>query len=79
MKSLPFLPSVNGAQEMEYQTMILLREKLAELLAKQEINREIIFNDLLDIQKEMLCNRADEIIALFVDAIKGLEFNHKTP
>ena len=55
--------------------MILSREKLAELLAKQEINREIVFSDLLDIQKEMLCNRADEIIAFFVDAIKNLEFN----
>ena len=58
--------------------MISLREKLAELLFHQSwynipidaMPYEQIPNGL----KELYLDRADEIIALFVEAIKGLEF-----
>ena len=63
--------------------MSLLREKLAELLFHQSwynipidaMPYEQIPNGL----KELYLERADEIIALFVGAIKNLEFNPNTP
>ena len=61
---------------------MIIREKLAELIVKQSIESEdwidFGFNDLQEHQQKKVLKQADEIIAFFVDAIKGLEFNVPT-
>lgn len=54
--------------------MILLREKLAELLTKQETNNELELQNLHPQHRENQLQRAGEIITLFVDAIRKFEF-----
>ncbi len=53
---------------------MILRERLAELLARQEIGKQSDFKSLLPEWQEEYRNNADEIIALFVEAIRSLEF-----
>lgn len=53
---------------------MIIREKLAELLVRQESNNELGLDNLLGPHKEKMLQRSSEIIALFVEAIKGLEF-----
>lgn len=58
--------------------MILLREKLAELLFRQSWNDDpmaaMAFNGLPQSIQERYLVQADEIIELFADAIRNLEF-----
>lgn len=53
---------------------MILRNQLAKRIFNQEIKTDMKFESLLEHQKEDYLKRADEIIALFVDAIKNLEF-----
>lgn len=56
--------------------MMLIKDKLARLLLTQEFGSriDIHFESLLEHQRDDYYNRADEIIKLFTDAIKNLEF-----
>lgn len=53
---------------------MILRERLAELLAKQEIGHQADFNSLTGEWKKEYRKNADEIIKLFTDSIRNLEF-----
>lgn len=59
--------------------MILLREKLAELLFRQSWNdvqeASLPLHELSPCLRDRYLKQADEIIELFVDAIKNLEFS----
>ena len=60
--------------------MIIMREKLAALMFKQSWNDVIEvtskqFENLPASIKDRYLEQADEIIALFVDTFKGIEFN----
>jgi len=53
---------------------MILRERLSELLAKQDIGHHADFKSLLPEWQEEYRQNADAIIALFVEAIRSLEF-----
>lgn len=54
---------------------MILKNKLAELLAQQELDsKDVVLSNLLDEQQEVYLKRSDEIIELFVESIRKLEF-----
>lgn len=53
---------------------MILKERLAELLAKQEIGEQADFKSLLPEWQDEYRHNADAIIAFFVEAIRRLEF-----
>ncbi len=54
--------------------MMILKLELMKLLARQDIGKQMVWDTLPMECKEEYEVNADEIIALFVEAIKGLEF-----
>ena len=54
--------------------MILLREKLARLLRKQHRGGIETWEEISEVRQSQYLEKADEIMVLFVEAIKGLEF-----
>ena len=53
---------------------MILRNKLAELLIKQELHLDMPFDKLQESAKREYSERADEVIELVVNIIKNLEF-----
>lgn len=53
---------------------MIIKLELMKLLAKQDIGDQLAWDTLEMTSKEEYEKNADEIISLFVDAIKGLEF-----
>ena len=53
---------------------MILRNKLAELLVKQELHLDMPFDSLQESAKSEYSERADEVIELVVNTIKNLEF-----
>ena len=56
-------------------TDMILRNKLAELLIKQELHLDMPFDKLQESAKQEYSERADEIIELVINTIKNLEFS----
>ena len=54
---------------------MIIKLELMKLLARQYIGKQMIWDTLPMECKEGYESNADEIITLFVEAIKGLEFN----
>ena len=54
---------------------MIIKLELMKLLARQDIGKQMVWDTLPMECKEEYEVNADEIIALFVEAIKGLEFN----
>ena len=54
---------------------MIIKLELMKLLARQDIGKQMIWDTLPMECKEGYESNADEIITLFVEAIKGLEFN----
>lgn len=55
--------------------MMILKLELIKLLARQDTGKQLAWNTLPMECKEEYEKNADEIIALFVEAIKGKEIN----
>ena len=53
---------------------MILRDNLAQLLARQDIGKQVVWDTLDPEWQEEYEKNADKIIALFVEAIKGSEF-----
>lgn len=55
--------------------MILLRERLARLLQKQHRGTVETWEETTEFRQSQYLEKADEIIELFTNAIKNLEFS----
>ena len=53
---------------------MIIKLELMKLLARQDIGSQMVWDTLTMECKEEYEGNADEIITLFVEAIKGLEF-----
>lgn len=57
--------------------MMILKLELIKLLARQDIGKQLVWDTLPMECKEEYEKNADEIIVLFVEAIKGKEINER--
>ena len=56
---------------------MILKLELIKLLARQDIGKQLVWDTLPMECKEEYEKNADEIIVLFVEAIKGKEINER--